>query len=190
MLLTDARRLARSGPAGELIPLDRQHRGLWNRVQIAEGIARLEKALGRGAAGPYQLQAAIAALHDEAASAEETDWPQILALYERLETITPNPIVSLNRAVAVAMVHGARSGLELVDTLAQDARVAQHYRLDATRAHLLERLGDRSAAVEHYRRAARRTASIPERDYLLLKAATIESEVEAAAGGTEVPRPA
>jgi RNA polymerase sigma factor (sigma-70 family) len=190
MLLTDARRLARSGPAGELIPLDRQHRGLWNRVQIAEGIARLEKALGRGAAGPYQLQAAIAALHDEAASAEETDWPQILALYERLETITPNPIVSLNRAVAVAMVHGARSGLELVDTLAQDARVAQHYRLDATRAHLLERLGDRSAAVEHYRRAARRTASIPERDYLLLKAATIESEVEAVAGGTEVPRPA
>jgi RNA polymerase sigma factor (sigma-70 family) len=176
MLLTDARRAARTGPAGELIPLDEQDRALWDRDLIAEGIALVSQALSRGAPGPYQLQAAIAAVHDEAARAEDTDWAQILALYRVLERMSDNPMVSLSRAIAAAMVHGPRAGLELLDALDADPRIAGHYRLDAVRAHLLERAGDPERAVAHYRAAAERTASIPERDYLTLKAAKLAAE--------------
>ena len=172
MLLTDARRAARSGPSGELIPLDEQNRALWNDVLIREGIALLSDALPRGAIGPYQLQAAIAAVHDEAARAEDTDWAQILALYGLLERMSDNPMVSLNRAVAGAMVHGAATGLRMLDALDADARIAGHYRLDAVRAHLLEMAGQHERAVTHYRAAAVATASVPERDYLVRKAAT------------------
>ena len=171
MLLTDARRPARTGPAGELIPLDEQDRTLWNREMVEEGTALVSASLARGAVGPYQIQAAIAAVHAEAASTEATDWQEILALYELLERMSPNPMVSLNRAIAAAMVHGPGHGLELLDQLAADARLANHYRLDAVRGHLLERAGQRTEAVECYRRAAERTASEPERDYLLMKAA-------------------
>lgn len=170
MLLTDARRAARTGPAGELIPLDEQDRTRWDAKLIAEGVALVSDALSRGSVGAYQLQAAIAAVHDEAARAEETDWPQILALYRVLERMSDNPMVSLNRAIAAAMVHGPEAGLEQLRALDEDARLRGHYRLDAVRAHLHERLGDRERAVAHYRAAAERTASIPERDYLTLKA--------------------
>ncbi|HEU4456336.1 MAG TPA: sigma-70 family RNA polymerase sigma factor [Longimicrobium sp.] len=173
MLLTDARRAARTGPSGELIPLDEQDRALWDRELIAEGVALVSDALPRGSIGPYQLQAAIAAVHDEAARAEDTDWAQILALYGVLERISDNPMVSLNRAVAAAMVHGPAVGLEQLAALDADPRVAGHYRLDAVRAHLLERAGDPERAIHHYRAAAERTASLPERDYLTLKAARL-----------------
>ena len=176
MLLTDARRAARTGPGGELIPMDEQDRSLWNPALIAEGVALVSAALSRGAVGAYQLQAAIAAVHDEAARAEDTDWPQILALYQVLERISDNPMVSLNRAIAAAMVHGPRAGLELVAALDGDARIAGHYRLDAVRAHLHERAGDPARAIAHYRAAAERTASTPERDYLTLKAARLAAE--------------
>ena len=172
MLLTDARRAARSGPSGELIPLDEQNRALWNDVLIREGIALLSDALPRGAIGPYQLQAAIAAVHGEAARMEDTDWAQILALYGLLERMSDNPMVSLNRAVAGAMVHGPSTGLRMLDALDADARIAGHYRLDAVRAHLLEMAGEHERAVAHYRAAAAATASVPERDYLVRKAAT------------------
>jgi len=131
----------------------------------------------KGADGPYQLQAAIAAVHDEAARAEDTDWPQILALYDLLSRLSDNPMVVLNRAVAAAMVHGAAKGLELLDALKDDARVAEHHRLDAVRAHLLELAGDREGAVKHYRAAAGKTASLPERNYLLAQAARLSSEL-------------
>ena len=170
MLLTDARRDARTGPEGQLIPLDEQDRSRWNRALIDEGVALVSAALPRGAVGPYQLQAAVAAVHDEAASAEETDWPQILALYTLLQRLSDNPMVSLNHAVATAMVHGTRAGLDLVAALDADARIAGHYRLDAVRAHLLERAGDRDAAARYYRAAAGKTTSTPERNYLLTKA--------------------
>ncbi|HEX2206006.1 MAG TPA: DUF6596 domain-containing protein, partial [Longimicrobium sp.] len=183
MLLTDARRAARTGPNGELVPLDEQDRALWDRALIAEGVALVSSALPRGSVGPYQLQAAIAAVHDEAARAEETDWAQILALYTVLERISDNPMVSLNRAVAAAMVRGPEAGLELVAALDADPRLAGHYRLDAVRAHLLERAGDPARAAAHYRAAAERTASLPERDYLLTKAA------RAAASPSEERRP-
>ncbi len=173
MLLTDARRTARSGPDGELIPLDEQDRALWDRSAIAEGVALISETLSRGAIGAYQLQAAIAAVHDEAARAEDTDWPQILVLYGLLERMADNPMITLNRAIALAMVQGARAGLELLETLDADPRISQHHRLAAVRAHLYERSGDRDAAIAHYRIAANRTASIPERDYLLLKAARL-----------------
>jgi RNA polymerase sigma factor (sigma-70 family) len=173
MLLTDARRSARTGAHGELIPLDEQDRTLWDGERIAEGVALVSEALSRGAVGPYQLQAAISAVHDEAARPEETDWPQILALYGLLERMSDNPMVSLNRAVAAAMVHGPETGLELLDALEEDPRLRGHYRLDAVRGHLLERAGDPERALAHYRAAAERTASIPERDYLTLKAARI-----------------
>jgi predicted RNA polymerase sigma factor len=173
MLLTDARRDARTGPHGELIPLDQQDRARWNRAQIAEGIALVSTALARGSIGLYQIQAAIAAVHDEAATVEATDWAQILALYGVLERITDNPMVTLNRAVAVAMVHGPRAGLAVVDTLDADARIAGHFRLDAVRGHLHERAGDRAEAITHYRAAARRTTSAPERDFLMLRAARL-----------------
>lgn len=173
MLLTDARRAARSEPDGTLVPLADQQRELWDKEQIAEGIALLTRTLGRGPAGPYQVQAAIAAVHDEAASAEDTDWPQILALYGVLEHVSPGPVVTLNRAVALAMVEGPHAGLALLDTLEGDESMAHTHRLDAVRAHLLERAGDTAAARECYRRAARMTRSIAERQYLALRAAAL-----------------
>lgn len=176
MLLTDARRTARTGASGELIPLDQQDRSLWHRAMIAEGVALVSEALPRGSLGGYQLQAAIAAVHSEATSVEDTDWPQILALYDLLERISDNPMVRLNRAVAVAMVHGPAAGLEQVDALATDARVGAHYRLDAVRGHLHEMIGDRARAMVYYRAAAERTASIPERDYLRLRAARLATQ--------------
>jgi RNA polymerase sigma factor (sigma-70 family) len=173
MLLTDARRAARTTTEGELVPLEQQDRSLWDRQQIAEGVALLSAALPRGAVGPYQLQAAIAAVHDEAARPEHTDWLQILALYEWLRRMSDNPMVELNHAIAAAMVYGPAKGLELLDALKSDARLANHHRLDAVRAHLLERAGDRNAAIERYRAAASKTASLPERDYLLAQAARL-----------------
>ena len=173
MLLTDARRAARSGPDGELIPLDEQDRTRWDPAQIAEGVALVSLALPRGAIGPYQLQAAIAACHDEAAHADDTDWPQILALYEVLGGLEDNPMVALNRAIATAMVHGPAAGLALLAPLDADERVARGHRLDAVRGHLLERAGDRAGAIACFRRAAARTTSVPERTYLALKAARL-----------------
>ena len=178
MLLTDARRLARTNGQGELIPLAQQDRALWDRQQIAEGVALISAALPRGSVRPYQLQAAIAALHDEAARADDTDWPQILALYDLLRRMSGNPMVALSHAIAVAMVHGAGRGLELLDALKADARLADHHRLDAVRAHLLEIAGDREGAVRHYRAAAARTGSLPERNYLLTQAARLSSELQ------------
>ncbi len=172
MLLTDARRVARTGPDGELIPLDKQDRTLWDRAEIAEGVALISDTLSRGTVGAYQLQAAVAAVHDEAPRAEDTDWPQILALYTVMKGLADNPMVSLNHAIASAMVNGPASGLELLTTLDADPRIAGHYRLDAVRAHFLEMSGDRDGAVRFYRAAAGRTTSIPERNYLMMKAAT------------------
>ena len=169
MLLNEARRPARTGPDGELVPLAEQDRSRWDRALIAEGVALVSAALPKGAVGEYQLQAAIAAVHDEAERSEETDWPQILALYGLLERMTGNPIVTLNRAVAAAMVDGPAAGLALLEGL--DARLAGHHRLDAVRAHLLEMNGDLDAAIAHYRTAAGRTTSVAERDYLLMRAA-------------------
>lgn len=173
MLLTDARRRARTGPQGELIPLDEQDRSLWERASIEEGTALVTAALARGAVGPYQIQAAIAALHDEAPSAQATDWAQILALYGLLKRMSDNPMVALNHAIATAMVHGPEAGLELLAALASDERIAGHHRLAAARAHLLEFAGRRAEAIEHYREAANRTTSLPERHYLLARAARL-----------------
>ena len=185
MLLTDARRAARTGPAGELIPLDEQDRSLWNRALIAEGIALLTAVLSRGTVGPYQLQAAIAAVHDEADRAEETDWPQILALYGLLERMSDNPMVSLNRAIATAMVEGPQAGLALLEALEADPRMAGHYRLDAVRGHLFEMTGDHEQALAHFLAAAERTASLPERNYLTTKAARINAATAKAASPSE-----
>ncbi len=173
MLLTDARRPARVGPEGELIPLAEQDRALWDQRAIAEGVALVSEALPRGSVGPYQLQAAIAALHDEAASTEATDWPQILALYNLLARMSDNPMVTLNQAIAYAMVHGPAAGLERLETLDQDTRLARHHRLAAVRAHLHEMAGHRKAAIGQYRLAAERTASVPERNYLLSRVARL-----------------
>ena len=178
MLLTDARRLARTNADGELIPLAQQDRSRWNREQIAEGIELISTTLPRGAVGPYQLQAAIAAIHDEAARPEDTDWPQIRAFYDLLSRMSDNPMVRLNHAIAVAMVHGPGKGLELLDTLKADSRIANHHRLDSVRAHLLELAGDRESAVEYYRAAAIKTGSLPERNYLLTQAARLSNESE------------
>jgi RNA polymerase sigma factor (sigma-70 family) len=176
MLLTDARRPARTGPDGELIPLTDQDRILWNRQAIAEGVALITHTLSRGSIGAYQLQAAIAAVHDEAARAEDTDWPQILALYGLLKRMSDNPMVRLNHAIAAAMVHGPPAGLKLLEALDSDERLAGHYRLDAVRAHLFEMSGNHEAAIAHYLAAARRTTSLPERDYLTTKAARLKAE--------------
>lgn len=173
MLLTDARRDARTGPGGELIPLDEQDRTRWDRRRIEEGVALVTEALRRHSVGPYQLQAAIAAVHDEAPRFEDTDWPQILGLYELLLQMTDNPMVALNRAIAVAMVRGPAAGLELLATLDADARIAEHHRLDAVRGHLFEMTGDAERARASYLVAADRTASLPERHYLLTRAARI-----------------
>lgn len=171
MLLTDARRLARTGPSGELIPLDAQDRSLWNRAAILEGTALVTAAMSRGTVGAYQLQAAIASLHDEAETAADTDWPQILALYTVLLRLADNPMVRLSHAIATAMVHGPEAGLKLVARLEGDPRMAGTHRIDAVRAHLHEMAGDRPTAERHYRAAAALTKSRPERDYLLMKAA-------------------
>jgi RNA polymerase sigma factor (sigma-70 family) len=173
MLLTDARRTARTGPEGELIPLPEQDRSLWDQEEIAEGVALLTAALSNGSIGAYQLQAAIAAVHDEATRAEDTDWHQILALYELLQRISDNPMVKLNHAIAASMVHGPSKGLELLKSLDSDAHLAGHHRLYAVRAHLLEMAGNPMAAMEDYRKAASLTASAPERDYLVTRAARI-----------------
>jgi RNA polymerase sigma factor (sigma-70 family) len=173
MLLTDARRPARTGADGELVPLAEQDRTLWDRRLIVEGVTLVTGALARGAVGEYQLQAAIAALHDQAARVEETDWPQILTLYGLLERMTGNPMVALSRAIAAAMVHGPAAGLALLDAL--DERLAGHYRLDAVRAHLLEMAGDTQAAVAHYRAAASRTTNVPEQNYLTIQAARLRA---------------
>jgi RNA polymerase sigma factor (sigma-70 family) len=173
MLLTDARRAARTLPDGALVPLAEQDRSLWNGEAIQEGISLVTDALSRTPVGPYQIQAAIAAVHAEAARAEDTDWPQIVALYELLERISPNPVITLNHAVAVAMVQGPRAGLEMLDSLDGDDRIARHHRLDAVRAHLFEMAGDHAAALSSYRIAARRTTSLPERRYLETRAARL-----------------
>jgi RNA polymerase sigma factor (sigma-70 family) len=176
MLLTDARRAARTRPDGAVIPLAEQDRTLWKRDSIDEGIALITRTLERAPIGPYQVQAAIAAVHAEAEWAEDTDWRQIVVLYELLDRISPNPMVTLNRAVAVAMVQGPQAGLELLDTLDGDKRVATHHRLEAVRAHLLEMSGDRAAARAGYRLAARRTTSLPERRYLEGRAARLAED--------------
>jgi len=173
MILTDARRDARSGPAGELVPLQQQDRSRWDRAAIDEGVALLSATLGKGRVGPYQLQAAVAAVHDEAARYEDTDWPQIVALYTLLERMYANPMVTLNRAIAVAMVHGPPAGLAILDTIAAGGQLAGSHRLDAVRGHLLEMAGDRDGAVRHYLAAANRTTNTPERNYLLTQAATL-----------------
>jgi RNA polymerase sigma factor (sigma-70 family) len=173
MLLTDARRAARTGSQGELIPLTEQDRTLWDRNAIAEGVAIVTETLSRGSIGSYQLQAAIAALHDEAPRAEATDWPQILALYGLLKRMSDNPMVTLNHAIATAMVSGPPAGLRLLEVLDVDPRMAGHYRLDAVRGHLHEMAGNPAAAIAHYRAAAARTTSIPERNYLATRAARL-----------------
>jgi RNA polymerase sigma factor (sigma-70 family) len=178
MLLTDARRDARTGPHGELIPLPEQDRSRWDQHAIAEGQALIEAALPRGKVGPYQLQAAIAALHDEALDAAQTDWPQILALYGVLERVQPNPMVTLNRAVALAMVDGAAAGLDLLSTVAE--QLSGHHRLAAVRGHLLQMAGDLPAAVEQLRLAATHTRSIPEQRYLLTEIARLSGPGAAA----------
>ncbi|MFE3370062.1 RNA polymerase sigma factor [Streptomyces sp. NPDC059173] len=175
MLLTDARRAARTAPDGALVPLAEQDRPLWDRQLVTEGIDLISRTLPKGQVGPYQLQAAIAAVHDEAEHVDATDWPQILALYDLLEDLAPNPIVTLNRAVAVAMVHGPTAGLDLLATLDSDRRTAHHHRLLTARAHLLEQLGDHDAAAHAYREAARRTSSTPERRHLTTRAARLTS---------------
>jgi len=172
-LLTDARRMARTNAEGDLIPLNLQDRTLWDQQKIVEGLALIRTALRKGSVGPYQLQAAVAAVHDEAARAEDTDWPQILALYDLLGRMTDNPMVLLSQAIAAAMVHGPAKGLELLDKLSGDARVRDHHRFHAARAHLLEMAGDRDAAVRDYRAAAGKTGSLPERNYLLMQAARL-----------------
>ncbi|MEU5694927.1 sigma-70 family RNA polymerase sigma factor [Actinosynnema sp. NPDC020468] len=171
MLLTDARRPARTGPHGELIPLADQDRARWDEALIVEGVALIEEALARGEIGEYQLQAAIAALHDDARTAEQTDWAQIDTMYALLERVTGNPVVTLNRAVAVAMTRGPAAGLALIDTL--DDRLPGHHRLDSVRGHLHEMAGEKDRARTHYRAAAARTTSLPERHYLLGKAANL-----------------
>jgi len=170
MLLTDARRPARCGPDGNVIPLEEQDRTLWDRTAIREGISLISRSLTAAMLGPYQLQAAIAAVHAEARQAPDTDWRQILALYLLLERFTPTPVVRLNRAVATAMVHGPQAGLDLLTSVEADPRTATYHRLAAVRAHMLDMAGDFEAAQRNYLLAARRTTSLPERRYLELRA--------------------
>jgi RNA polymerase sigma factor (sigma-70 family) len=174
LLLTDARRPARSRPDGSLVPLAEQDRSRWDAAAVAEGVALISSALARAPVGPYQLQAAIAAVHDEAARADDTDWRQILVLYELLAQVAPSPVVTLNHAVALAMVRGPEAGLALLATLDGDGRMAGNHRLEAVRAHLLELAGDTAAARERYRAAARHTTSLPEQRYLEGRAARLE----------------
>ena len=176
MLLTDARRPARLDADGDLVPLPDQDRARWDRGRITEGLALAERATAAGPLGEYGVQAAIAAVHDRAVSADATDWPTIAALYERLERMTGSPVVTVNRAVAVAMVDGPAAGLALLDAVAD--RLGPSHRPDAVRAHLLEMAGDIDAAVVQYRVAARRATSIPERRYLALRAARLAGSPE------------
>jgi RNA polymerase sigma factor (sigma-70 family) len=178
MLLTNARRKARTGPDEELIPLAKQDRTLWDQGEIAEGVALITATLSKGSITSYQLQAAIAAVHAEAARAEDTDWPQILALYELLKHMSSNPMVMLNHAIATAMVRGPAEGLKLLTVLDEDGRLKGHHRLDAVRAHLLEMSGDSSAAIGHYRLAAERTTSLPERNYLLTQVGRLSENMK------------
>jgi len=171
MLLNDARRLARTGSAGELIPLAEQDRSLWNKEFIDEGVALAVEAFKRPPLGEYQLQAAIAALHDEVPRPEDTDWPQIVGLYKLLEHLSGNPMVTLNRAIAQAMLDGPQAGLDLLQPL--DEKLAGHYRLDAVRGHLYEMLGEYQTAAKHFSAAARRTTNLPEQNYLTTKAAEV-----------------
>ncbi|MEU8378093.1 DUF6596 domain-containing protein, partial [Streptosporangium sp. NPDC048865] len=173
MVLTDARRPARTGPDGALIPMAEQDRSRWDAGAVAEGVALITGVLPRGPVGPYQLQAAIAAIHDEAPSAEATDWPQITALYELLMRISDNPVVALNHAVAVAMAVGPQAGLDLLGPLAADGRIADDHRLHAVRAHLLEMAGDHAAARDSYREAARRATGLAQQRYLNARAARL-----------------
>jgi RNA polymerase sigma factor (sigma-70 family) len=176
MLLVEARRGARTGPGGEVVPLAEQDRTRWDRALIAEGVALVSDTLARGGPGPYRLQAAIAAVHDEAERPEDTDWPQIVALYTLLERMTGNPVVTLNRAVAVAMTDGPAAGLAALEPLHADERLTRGHRLDAVRAHLHEMAGDTDAALRHYRTAAARTGSVPEKRYLLARAARLAGD--------------
>ena len=180
MLLTDARRAARTGPNGELIPLDQQVRSNWDRTRILEGERILQGALSRGTTGPYQIQAAIAALHDQAENTEATDWVEILSLYELLLRFNDSPMVRLSQAIALAMVEGPTAGLMALDDLAVDPRISTHHRLDAARAHLLERAGQHAEAIRYYRQAAQRTTSTPEQNYLLLHAARLSDSLAGA----------
>ena len=173
MLLIDARRPARTRPDGALVPLAEQDRSIWNRAAIDEGVGLIETSLASRPIGAYQLQAAIAAVHDEAPTTEATDWRQIVVLYDLLAVLAPNPMVSLNQAVAVAMVEGPAAGLARLDALADDDRIASGHRLEAVRAHLLEMSGDAAAARANYLAAARRTTSVPERRYLESRAARL-----------------
>jgi len=170
LLLTDARRAARTGNAGELVPLAEQDRARWDRRTIHHGVTLLTAALALRRPGPYQIQAAIAAAHSQAARAEDTDWPHVLNLYDTLQRLDDNPVVTLNRAVATAMVHGPQAGLKLLEALDSDRRMTGNHRLAAVRAHLLHQAGDHDAAVAHYQLAAQQTASTPEREYLLRQA--------------------
>ena len=176
MLLTDSHRAARTGPDGELVPLAEQDRSRWDRDAVAEGVALVTEALTWSAPGPYQVQAAIAAVHAEAPTAADTDWRQIVALYRVLARVAPNPMVTLNQAVAVAMVDGPRAGLALLATLDGDDRTAGHHRLAAVRAHLLDLAGDRAEARAAYLAAARATTSLPERRYLEVRAARLAGD--------------
>ena len=178
MLLTNARRKARTGPDEELIPLAKQDRTLWDQEEIAEGVALITATLSKGSITSYQLQAAIAAVHAEAARAEDTDWPQILALYELLKHMSSNPMVMLNHAIATAMVRGPAEGLKLLALLDEDGRLNGHHRVDAVRAYLLELAGDSSAAIAHYRLAAERTTSLPEQNYLLTQVARLSENMK------------
>jgi RNA polymerase sigma factor (sigma-70 family) len=177
MLLTDARRPARTGPGGELIPLAEQQRGRWDRALVTEGTSLITGALRQGEPGEYQLQAAIAAVHDQAPSYAETGWPQILSLYGRLERLTGNPMVTLNRAVAAAMAEGPAAGLALLEGVGD--RLGSHHRFHAVRGHLLELAGDGAGAAAEFRTAAVGTANLREQHYLTAKAASL------AAGGAE-----
>ena len=175
MLLTEARRPARITPGGDVVPLGEQDRRKWERGLIQEGVALVTGALSHGPVGSYQIQAAIAAVHDEAERVEETDWTQVLALYELLDQVSPNPMATLNRCVAVAMVHGPIAGLDLLVTLQDDPRVVQHHLFYAVRGHLLDMAEDHTAASEAFEVAARRTASQPEKRYLLKRSEQVLS---------------
>jgi predicted RNA polymerase sigma factor len=176
MLLTHARREARATAAGDLVPLDEQDQTQWDRGMLDEGTELVKTSLAGPALGPYLLQAAIAATHADAATAEETNWPQVHALYLILERIAPNPMVTLNRAVALAETEGPQAGLALLTTLDADERMARHHRLLSVRAHLLEKAGDTAGAYEHYQRAAKATASIAEQRYLRSQATRLRPQ--------------
>ncbi len=176
MLLTHARRRARTTAAGDLVPLDEQDRTLWDRGLAGEGTELVKASLAGPALGPYQLQAAIAATHADAATAAQTNWPQVHALYLILERIAPNPMVTLNRAIALAETEGPLAGLPLLATLDSDERMAGHHRLLSVRAHLLEKTGDTAGAYEHYRRAAKATASLAEQRYLESRASRVRQD--------------